>query len=92
MIHNCSKYLVKGSKIYSDSINLITVESNISRQLEQIQKKFKKDIDIGSYPFFRLGKIGVAIVTRSSSIQKLNSVNEETLKLAKQKKIQLLKV
>ena len=38
------------------------------------------------------GKIGVAIVTRSSSIQKLNSVNKEILKLAKQKKIQLLKV
>jgi len=92
MIENCKKFLVKGLKIHSKTINLYTVESNISRQLGLIQKKNQKFVDIGSYPFFRLGKIGVAIVTRSSSIQKLNSVNKEILKLAKQKKIQLLKV
>jgi hypothetical protein len=57
-----------------------------------IQKKYKKFVDIGSYPFFRLGKIGVAIVTRSNSIQKLNNVNKDILKLVKQKKIQILKV
>ena len=92
MIENCKKFLVKGLKIHSKTINLYTVESNISKQLGLIQKKNQKFVDIGSYPFFRLGKIGVAIVTRSSSIQKLNSVNKEILKLAKQKKIQLLKV
>ena len=92
MIENCKKFLVKGLKIYSKTLNLYTVESNISKQLGFIQKKNQKFVDIGSYPFFRLGKIGVAIVTRSSSIQKLNSVNKEILKLAKQKKIQLLKV
>ena len=42
MIHNCSKYLNKGSKVFSDSINLITVESNISKELEKIQKKIQK--------------------------------------------------
>ena len=92
MIENCKKFLVKGLKIHSKTLNLYTVESNISKQLGFIQKKNQKFVDIGSYPFFRLGKIGVAIVTRSSSIQKLNSVNKEILKLAKQKKIQLLKV
>ena len=92
MIENCKKFLVKGLKIHSKTINLYTVESNISKQLGFIQKKNQKFVDIGSYPFFRLGKIGVEIVTRSSSIQKLNSVNKEILKLAKQKKIQLLKV
>ena len=92
MIENCKKFLVKGLKIHSKTLNLYTVESNISKQLGLIQKKNQKFVDIGSYPFFRLGKIGVAIVTRSSSIQKLNSVNKEILKLAKQKKIQLLKV
>ena len=92
MIENCKKFLVKGLKIHSKTINLYTVESNISKQLGFIQKKNQKFVDIGSYPFFRLGKIGVAIVTRSSSIQKLNSVNKEILKLAKQKNIQILKV
>ncbi len=92
MIENCKKFLVKGLKIYSKTLNLYTVESNISKQLGFIQKKNQKFVDIGSYPFFRLGKIGVAIVTRSSSIQKLNSVKKEIVKLAKKKKIQILKI
>ena len=31
MIENCKKYLIKGLKIYSRTINLYTVESNISQ-------------------------------------------------------------
>ena len=88
MIHNCSKYLNKGSKVFSDSINLITVESNISKELTTIQKKFKKDIDIGSYPFFRLGKIGVSIVLRSQNKHKISLCKKEILKnVIKKKKI-----
>ncbi len=92
MIENCKKYLVKGQKIYSKTLNLYTVESSISKQLGSIQKKYKKYVDIGSYPFFRLGKIGVSIVTRSNSISKLKSVNKDLTKLIKFKKIQTLKI
>ena len=92
MIENCKKYLVKGSKIYSKTINLFTVESNISKQLSLIQKKHKKFVDIGSYPFFRLGKIGVAIVSRSTSLKKLKEVNTDLMKLIKIKKIKILKI
>ena len=80
MIHNCSKYLNKGSKVFSDSINLITVESNISKELTKVQKKFKKDIDIGSYPFFRLGRVGVSIVLRSQNKHKISLCKKEILK------------
>ena len=92
MIENCKRYLVKGLKIHSKTINLFTVESNISKQLSLIQKKYKKFVDIGSYPFFRLGKIGVAIVTRSTSPNKLKKVNVDLMKLIKIKKIKILKV
>ena len=92
MIENTKRYLVKGSKVHSKTLNLYTVESNISKQLGLIQKKYKKFVDIGSYPFFRLGKIGVAIVTRSNSISKLNIVNKELIRLVKFKKIQILKI
>tara|TARA_B100001564_G_scaffold350195_1_gene354325 strand:- start:861 stop:1619 length:759 start_codon:yes stop_codon:yes gene_type:complete len=92
MIDNCKKYLVKGLKIHSKTVNIYTVESNISKQLGLIQKKYKKFVDIGSYPFFRLGKIGVAIVTRSTSLTKLKNVNTELMALIKRKKIQLLKI
>ena len=49
-------------------------------------------MDIGSYPFFRLGKIGVAVVTRSISLSKLKTVNKDLMQLIKLKKIQVLKI
>ena len=91
MIENCKKFLIKGLRIHSNTVNLYTVESNISKQLGMIQKKYSRNVEIGSYPFFRLGKIGVAIVSRSNSIQILKSVNKDLLKLAKIKKIKILK-
>ena len=91
MIDNSKRYLIKGLKIYSNTINLYTVESNISKKLGSIQNKYKKFVEIGSYPFFRLGKIGVSVVTRSNSIKKLNNVNKDLKKLIKEKKIKILK-
>ena len=92
MIDNCKMYLTKGLKVHSKTLNLYTVESNISKKLSQIQKKYQKFVDIGSYPFFRLGKIGVAVVTRSTSLSKLKIVNKDLLILAKSKKIKILKI
>ena len=92
MIENCKRYLIKGSKVHSKTLNIYTVESNISKQLGVIQKKYKNFVDIGSYPFFRLGKIGVSIVMRSTSKLKLRSVNRDLTKLLKLKKIKVLKI
>ena len=92
MIENCKGFLSKGLKVHSKTISLYTVESNISKKLGQIQKKYKNFVEIGSYPFFRLGKIGVAIVTRSTSLIKLKKVNSELRQLVKIKKIKILKV
>ena len=92
MIENCKKYLLKGLKVHSKTINLFTVESNISKSLGIIQKKYKKNVDIGSYPFFRLGKIGVSIVSRSTSKIKLEKVKRDLLKVIKYKRIKILKI
>jgi molybdenum cofactor synthesis domain-containing protein len=92
MIENCKRYLTKGVKVYSKTLSLYTVESNISKKIGSIQRKYKKFVDIGSYPFFRLGKVGVAIVTRSTSLKKLNNVHIELMKLVKLKKIKILKI
>ena len=92
MIENSKKYLVKGLKIHSKTINLFTVESNISKQIEKIQKKYKKYVDIGSYPFFRLGKIGVSIVSRSTSKKILVNVYKDLMKIVKSKKIKILNI
>ena len=92
MIENCKRFLIKGLKVHSKTLNLFTVESNIAKELGKIQKKYIKFVDVGSYPFFRLGKIGVAIVTRSNSILKLKRINKELIKLANSKKIKILKI
>ena len=92
MIENCKKYLVKGLKTHSKTINLYTVESNISKELTILQKKYKNFIEIGSYPFFRLGKIGVSVVSRSTSKKKLSKLNIELRNIIKSKKIKILKI
>jgi molybdenum cofactor synthesis domain-containing protein len=90
MIENCKRYLIKGLKVNSKTINIFTVESNIAKQLGKIQKKYKKFVDIGSYPFFRLGKVGVSIVSRSTSKKKLVEVNKDLMKVINLKKIKIL--
>ena len=92
MIDNCKKYLTKGLKVHSKTINLFTVESNISKKLAVIQKKYKNFVDIGSYPFFRLGKIGVSVVSRSTSKKKLLNVNKDLMRFVKDKKIKILNI
>ena len=92
MIENCKKYLIKGLKVHSITINLFTVESNISKELETFQKKYSKFVEIGSYPFFRLGKIGVSVVSRSTSKSKLSLVKKDLMKMISLKKIKILKI
>ena len=52
MLDNLKKYLRPGMKVYSLNIRVKAVESKIARGLENIQKKYGKSVDIGSYPFF----------------------------------------
>ena len=92
MFENCKKYLITGLKTHSRTLNLFTVESNISKNLSSIQNKYKNLVDIGSYPFFRLGKIGVSVVCRSSSKSMLTKVNKDLLKIIKLKKIKILNI
>ena len=92
MIGNLKKYLVKGKVVSEKNISLYTVESNIALQLEIIQKQYlKKDVTIGSYPFFRLGRVGVSVVLRSDNKQAINSCYNEIKNMIKLKKIKIFK-
>ena len=65
MLGGLKNKIIGGKKILSKTINLRAVESEIALPLEKVQNKFN-NVDIGSYPFFKQGKIGVAIVIRST--------------------------
>ena len=81
--------IIGGNKIISKTISLRTVESEISIPLEKIQKKFKY-LDIGSYPFFKQGKIGVSLVMRSSNLKLIDKCLKDIIKLVKKKKIKII--
>ncbi|OUW73660.1 MAG: competence/damage-inducible protein A [Pelagibacteraceae bacterium TMED216] len=92
MIEDTKRFLRKGSKTYSKTINVLTVESNIARNLLIVQNKFKKDVSIGSYPFFRLGRIGVSIVFRSSNKKRLKKCLNILKKILKERKIKIFNI
>jgi len=78
-----------GKKLLTKTINLRTVESEIAKPLKEVQDN-NEEVEIGSYPFFRAGKVGVSIVLRSEEESKINICNEQILKFVNQKKIELI--
>ena len=89
MLGGISHQLVGGEPILSQTINLRTVESEIAKSLSIVQDN-NKDVDIGSYPFFRAGKLGVAIVLRSNIQSQIDKCNLEIIKFVKEKNIEIV--
>ena len=89
MLGEINHKLIGGDPIQSQTINLRTVESEIATSLSKVQDD-NKDVDIGSYPFFRAGKLGVAIVLRSPNKDKINKCNSEIIKFVKEKNIEIV--
>ena len=89
MLPELKNKLVGGNPILSKTISLKTIESEIAKSLKDVQNN-NKDVDIGSYPFFRKGKIGVSIVMRSESQSKIDTCNSQILNLINEKKIEIV--
>ena len=89
MLGGLNNKIKGGKKILSKTISVQTVESGIAKPLEDVQHKFKK-VEIGSYPFFRLGKIGVSIVIRSNYKKKIDDCYKEIVSFLKKKKIKMV--
>ena len=78
-----------GKPILSHTINLRTVESEIAASLATVQKN-NTEVEIGSYPFFRAGKVGVSIVMRTEEQSKIDICNSQILEFVNQKNIQII--
>ena len=89
MLGGLKNRIVGGEPILSLTISLKTVESEIANSLTKVQDK-NKDVEIGSYPFFHAGKLGVSIVLRSENQSKIDSCNSEILEFIKEKKIEIV--
>ena len=89
MLGGLKNKIVGGEPILSHTISLRTVESEIANSLTEIQVQ-NKDVEIGSYPFFHAGKLGVSIVLRSEKQSKIDDCNSQILKFVNEKKIEVV--
>ena len=89
MLGGLKNSIIGGKPILSHTISLRTVESEIAKSLSEIQDN-NKDLEIGSYPFFQAGKLGVSIVLRSEDQSKINKCSKEILNFIKAKKIEVV--
>ena len=85
MLGGLKNKIVGGKPILSHTISLRTVESEIASSLTEVQEK-NKEVEIGSYPFFHAGKLGVSIVLRSEDQSKIDLCNSQILKFVQEKK------
>ena len=89
MLGGLTNQIIGGEPILSQTISLKTVESEIAKSLSTVQNN-NKDIEIGSYPFFQAGKLGVSIVIRSENQSKIDNCNSQILEFVKEKKIEIV--
>ena len=89
MLGGLNSKIKGGKKILNKTIALRTVESEIASSLEKVQNNFK-DVDIGSYPFFKQGKIGVSIVIRSTDKDLISLCSKDIENFIKRKKIKII--
>ena len=89
MLGGLKNDIVGGDPIISKTINLRTVESEIADSLTKVQNE-NKDVEIGSYPFFQAGKLGVSIVLRSENQSKIEECNSKILQFVNEKNIEIV--
>ena len=89
MLGGLTNSIVGGEPILSLTISLRTVESEIADSLTKVQNN-NQDVEIGSYPFFQSGKLGVSIVIRSEEQTKIDNCKSQILKFVNGKNIEVV--
>ena len=89
MLGGLKNKIVGGEPILSHTISLKTVESEIANSLTEVQDN-NKDVEIGSYPFFHAGKLGVSIVLRSENQSRIDECNLQILNFVNKKNIEIV--
>ena len=89
MLGGLKNKIVGGEPVLSQTISLRTVESEIAENITKIQNE-NKDVEIGSYPFFHAGKLGVSIVLRSEDQSKIDICNSQILDFVNKRKIEVV--
>ena len=89
MLGGIKNKIVGGDPIISHTISLRTFESHIAESLTAVQNKYE-NVEIGSYPFFQAGKLGVSIVIRSDNQDLINKCSSDVMNFVNEKKIEIV--
>ncbi len=76
MFDGIAPTLIGGAPMRSRSVTCGLPEGTLAKPLGEIQERHP-DIDIGSYPYFRVGKFGVTVVLRGTGAARLDGAAEE---------------
>ena len=91
-----TRHLLKLSEIESQFQDLTNKFEEINFKLDKLSNELLKvqkdnqDVEIGSYPFFHAGKLGVSIVIRSEDQNKIDNCNSQILKFVNANKIEIV--
>jgi molybdenum cofactor synthesis domain-containing protein len=86
MFNGITDRLTGGPPMLTESVVTRLTEGVIAAGLGQVQADYPR-ITIGSYPYFRGGKLGVNIVMRATDRDELNKGAEEVRKLLRQLRV-----
>ncbi|MBM3516588.1 MAG: competence/damage-inducible protein A [Alphaproteobacteria bacterium] len=75
MFDGLRRGLRRGPAIYSRTITADLPEGEMAAPLAAVQERFP-EVEIGSYPYFRQGRLGASIVLRATDAQRLASAAE----------------
>ena len=89
MLGGIKNKIIGGNPIISHTISLRTFESHIADSLTAVQNKYN-NVEIGSYPFFQAGKLGVSIVMRSDDQDLLDKCSSDVMNFVNKKKIEVV--
>lgn len=71
MFDGLKSQLKGGAKVHSRTLSAYITEGVIAGALTQVQQHYP-DIEIGSYPFMREGRLGTSLVARGSDVARLD--------------------
>ncbi len=78
MLDNVLPNLKEGARVFSNTVSCELTESRIAQELTDLQKKFP-DVEIGSYPHFKMGSSSLSLVLRGTDRELLKKSTEELI-------------
>lgn len=82
MMDNILPEIASGKPYISNNVSCDLPESKIAEALENIQKKFD-NVDIGSYPHFRTGSMGLSLILRSTDNDALHVATQDVVNMVR---------